>query len=149
MIIKNYEISELYAFLFNLILKGKESRMRTRFLKLLEEQLNLVNLERQQLVTDYAEKDENEEILYTKEFVDEKEIEVPIFSQEDEKEVQSQILTLLHEDFIIEETADKIEMLQVLQKVLLNLDLEFTGKKATLYNRFCEIFEDLQLIENE
>ncbi|MFJ5790144.1 hypothetical protein ACIP9G_08620 [Lysinibacillus sp. NPDC093197] len=148
MIIKNYEISELYAFLFNLILKGKESRMRTRFLKLLEDQLNLVNQERQQLVADYAEKDENEEILYTKEFVDEKEIEVPIFSPEAEKEVQSQILTLLQEDFIIDETADKIEMLQVLQEILLNLDLEFTGKKATLYNRFCEIFEDIQLLKN-
>lgn len=148
MIIKNYEISELYAFLFNLILKGKESRMRTRFLKLLEDQLNLVNQERQQLVADYAEKDENEEILYTKEFIDEKEIEVPIFSTEAEKEVQSQILTLLQEDFIIDETADKIEMLQVLQEILLNLDLEFTGKRATLYNRFCEIFEDIQLLEN-
>lgn len=149
MIIKNYEISELYAFLFNLILKGKESRMRTRFLKLLEDQLNLVNQERQQLVADYADKDDNGEVLYNKEFVDNKEIEIPIFDKDAEKEVQRQILTLLHEDFIIEETADKLDMLQVLQEILLNLDLEFTGKKATLYNRYCEIFEDIQLLENQ
>lgn len=149
MIIKNYEISELYAFLFNLILKGKESRMRTRFLKLLEDQLNLVNQERQQLVADYADKDDNGEILYTKEIVDNKEIEIPIFDKDAEKEVQRQILTLLHEDFIIEETADKLDMLQILQEILLNLDLEFTGKKATLYNRYCEIFEDIQLLENQ
>ncbi|POZ57263.1 hypothetical protein LYSIN_02047 [Lysinibacillus sphaericus] len=149
MIIKNYEISELYAFLFNLILKGKESRMRTRFLKLLEDQLNLVNQERQQLVADYADKDDNGEVLYNKEIVDNKEIEIPIFDKDAEKEVQRQILTLLHEDFIIEETADKLDMLQVLQEILLNLDLEFTGKKATLYNRYCEIFEDIQLLENQ
>ena len=149
MIIKNYEISELYAFLFNLILKGKESRMRTRFLKLLEDQLNLVNQERQQLVADYANKDDNGEVLYNKEIVDNKEIEIPIFDKDAEKEVQRQILTLLHEDFIIEETADKLDMLQVLQEILLNLDLEFTGKKATLYNRYCEIFEDIQLLENQ
>ncbi|AHN24031.1 hypothetical protein EYB33_07775 [Lysinibacillus sphaericus] len=149
MIIKNYEISELYAFLFNLILKGKESRMRTRFLKLLEDQLNLVNQERQQLVADYADKDDNGEVLYNKEIVDNKEIEIPIFGKDAEKEVQRQILTLLHEDFIIEETADKIDMLQVLQEILLNLDLEFTGKKATLYNRYCEIFEDIQLLEKQ
>ncbi len=123
--------------------------MRTRFLKLLEDQLNLVNQERQQLVADYADKDDNGEVLYNKEIVDNKEIEIPIFGKDAEKEVQRQILTLLHEDFIIEETADKIDMLQVLQEILLNLDLEFTGKKATLYNRYCEIFEDIQLLEKQ
>ncbi len=81
--------------------------MRTRFIKLLEQQLNQVNQERQQLVDEYAEKDENGEILYNTEIVDEKEIELPIFTEEAEKEVQQQILTLLHEDFIIEETAEK------------------------------------------
>ncbi|MET4561050.1 hypothetical protein [Lysinibacillus parviboronicapiens] len=148
MIIKNYEIGELQAFLFNLILKGKESRMRTRFIKLLEQQLNQVNQERQQLVDEYAEKDENGEILYNTEIVDEKEIELPIFTEEAEKEVQQQILTLLHEDFIIEETAEKIDMLHILQEIVLNCDLEFTGKKATLFDRFCEIFEDITLLEN-
>ncbi|EON72823.1 hypothetical protein [Lysinibacillus sphaericus] len=148
MIIKNYEIGELQAFLFNLILKGKESRMRTRFIKLLEQQLNQVNQERQQLVDEYAEKDKNGEILYTTEIVDGKEIEMPLFSEEAEKEVQQQILTLLHEDFIIEETAEKIDMLRILQEIVLNCDLEFTGKKATLYDRFCEIFEDITLLEN-
>ncbi|MFY0516843.1 hypothetical protein ACOMCU_03285 [Lysinibacillus sp. UGB7] len=148
MIIKNYEIGELQAFLFNLILKGKESRMRTRFIKLLEQQLNQVNQERQQLVDEYAEKDGNGEILYTTEIVDGKEIEMPLFSEEAEKEVQQQILTLLHEDFIIEETAEKIDMLHILQDIVLNCDLEFTGKKATLYDKFCEIFEDIRLLEN-
>ncbi|MGE7092046.1 hypothetical protein ACQKII_11460 [Lysinibacillus sp. NPDC048646] len=148
MIIKNYEIGELQAFLFNLILKGKESRMRTRFIKLLEQQLNLVNQERQQLVDEYAEKDKDGEIIYTIEIVDGKEIEMPLFSEEAEKEVQQQILTLLHEDFIIEESAEKIEMLHILQDIVLNCDLEFTGKKATLYDRFCEIFEDITLLEN-
>lgn len=147
MIIKNYEIGELQSFLFNLILKGKESRMRTRFLKLLEEQLNLINLERQQLVTEYAQKDEHGEVLYNLETVDGKEIEIPIFNEDAEKEVQKQILTLLNEDFIIEETTDKIDMLNTLQEIILNCDLEFTGKMATMYDRFCEIFEELKHTE--
>lgn len=62
--------------------------------------------------------------------------------------MQQQILTLLHEDFIIEETAEKIDMLHILQEIVLNCDLEFTGKKATLFDRFCEIFEDITLLEN-
>ncbi|MDD1502598.1 hypothetical protein PVA17_07430 [Lysinibacillus sp. CNPSo 3705] len=144
MIIKNYEIGELQSFLFNLLLKGKESRMRTRFLKLLEKQLNQINLERQQLVAEYAEKDEHGEVLYKLETVDGNEIEFPIFSEDAEKEVQKQILTLLNEDFIIEETADKIDMLNTLQEIILNCDLEFTGKKATMYDRFCEIFEEMK-----
>lgn len=147
MIIKNYEIGELYSFLFNLILKGKESRMRTRFLKLLEDQLNLINLERQQLISDYAEKDDHGEVLYNLEQVDGKEMEVPIFTDDSEKEIQKQILALLNEDFIIEETADKADILQTLQEIILNCDLEFTGKKATMYDRFCEIFEDIPLLK--
>ncbi len=64
MVIKKYEIGELQSFLFNLILNSKESRMRTRFIKLLEDQIELLMVERQQLINDYAQKDENGEILH-------------------------------------------------------------------------------------
>ena len=149
MIIKNYEIGELQSFLFNLILKGKESRMRTRFIKLLEDQIELLKVERQQLINDYALKDENGEIVTETKEINNKEEEIVLFQcEEAEKEAQLQIMLMMNEDFIMEETADKIEMLTVLQSIILNCDLEFTGNKAVLYDRFCEIFEEIELLND-
>ena len=149
MIIKNYEIGELQSFLFNLILKGKESRMRTRFIKLLEDQIELLKVERQQLINDYALKDENGEIVTEMKEIHNKEEEIVLFQcEEAEKEAQMQIMLMMNEDFIIEETADKIEMLTILQSIILNCDLEFTGNKAVLYDRFCEIFEEIELLND-
>ncbi|MCE4043365.1 hypothetical protein LXM56_04480 [Lysinibacillus fusiformis] len=149
MIIKNYEIGELQSFLFNLILKGKESRMRTRFIKLLEDQIELLKVERQQLINDYALKDENGEIVTETKEIHNKEEEIVLFQcEEAEKEAQMQIMLMMNEDFIIEETADKIEMLTILQSIILNCDLEFTGNKAVLYDRFCEIFEEIELLND-
>ncbi|MFI2129414.1 hypothetical protein ACH434_05085 [Lysinibacillus fusiformis] len=149
MIIKNYEIGELQSFLFNLILKGKESRMRTRFIKLLEDQIELLKVERQQLINDYALKDENGEIVTETKEIHNKEEEIVLFQcEEAEKEAQLQIMLMMNEDFIMEETADKIEMLTILQSIILNCDLEFTGNKAVLYDRFCEIFEEIELLND-
>ncbi|MBI6863905.1 hypothetical protein ACNA06_01145 [Lysinibacillus sp. RSDA_15] len=149
MLIKNYEIGELQSFLFNLILKGKESRMRTRFIKLLEDQIELLKIERQQLITDYALKDENGQIVTETKEIHNKEEEIVLFQcEEAEKEAQMQIMLMMNEDFIIEETADKIEMLTTLQSIILNCDLEFTGNKAVLYDRFCEIFEEIELLKD-
>lgn len=149
MIIKNYEIGELQSFLFNLILKGKESRMRTRFIKLLEDQIELLKVERQQLINDYALKDENGEIVTETKEIHNREEEIVLFQcEEAEKEAQLQIMLMMNEDFIMEETADKIEMLTVLQSIILNCDLEFTGNKAVLYDRFCEIFEEIELLND-
>ncbi|MBG9757516.1 hypothetical protein [Lysinibacillus sphaericus] len=149
MLIKNYEIGELQSFLFNLILKGKESRMRTRFIKLLEDQIELLKIERQQLINDYALKDENGQIVTETKEIHNKEEEIVLFQcEEAEKEAQMQIMLMMNEDFIIEETADKIEMLTTLQSIILNCDLEFTGNKAVLYDRFCEIFEEIELLKD-
>jgi len=149
MIMKNYEIGELQSFLFNLVLKGKESRMRTRFIKFLENQVELIKMERQQLINDYALKDAQGEIVTETKEIHNKEEEIVVFpSEKEEKEAQKQIMLMMNEEFIIEETADKIEMLQILQTIILSCDLEFTGQKAVLYDRFCQIFEDIQLLND-
>ncbi len=49
---------------------------------------------------------------------------------------------------LLKKRQKKIDMLHILQEIVLNCDLEFTGKKATLFDRFCEIFEDITLLEN-
>lgn len=149
MMMKNYEIGELQSFLFNLILKGKESRMRTRFISLLDNQVELIEKERQLLINDYASKDDEGDIKTETKVINDKEQHIVVFpSIEAEKEAQIQIMLMMNEDFIIEETVDKIEMLKTLQNIILNCNLEFTGQKAVLYDRFCEIFEEIDLIED-
>ncbi|KOS61403.1 hypothetical protein FJQ98_16880 [Lysinibacillus agricola] len=149
MMMKNYEIGELQSFLFNLILKGKESRMRTRFISLLDNQIELIKKERQLLINDYASKDDKGDIVTETKVINDREEMIVIFPSIDaEKEAQMQIMLMMDEDFIIEETVDKIEMLKTLQNIILNCDLEFTGQKAVLYDRFCEIFEEIYLLED-
>lgn len=137
MIIKNYEIAPFGRFLFDLKLKGKESRMRTRFISLLESRLELINKEREQLLDDYAKKDEEGNIL--KEYNEEMKRDVVLL--EDGQAYNAEVLKLMNEDFIIEETADKIEMLKTIQEIVLNVDLEFSGNEAMQYERFCQIVE--------
>jgi len=119
------------------------------FIKLLEDQIELLKVERQQLINDYALKDENGEIVTETKEIHNKEEEIVLFQcEEAEKEAQMQIMLMMNEDFIMEETADKIEMLTILQSIILNCDLEFTGNKAVLYDRFCEIFEEIELLND-
>lgn len=144
MIIKNYEVAPLGRFLFDLKLKGKESRMRTRFINILEKQLELINRERELLLSDYSKKDENGESIT--EYNEELKKDVVLL--EDGETYNNEVLKLMNEDFIIEETADKIDMLQTVQGIVLNVDLEFSGQEAMQYDRFCQIVEDITLLED-
>ncbi|MEC1179208.1 hypothetical protein P9B03_11995 [Metasolibacillus meyeri] len=148
MIIKNYEIAELQSFLFNLSLKSKESRMRTRFINLLDEQQELIKKERLMIIDEYASKNEAGLAVTEKKLIDNEEVELVVFpNAEVEIDVKNQIALLMNEDFIIEETESKIDMLKCVQEIVLNCDLELSGAKASLYNRFCEMFEDIHLLE--
>jgi len=56
---KNHEIDKFGEFLLSLPLKGKESRMRTRFIKLLQERALVVQQEQMEVISEYVKKDEN------------------------------------------------------------------------------------------
>jgi len=137
MYMKNYEVKELGDFLYQLKLKGKQSRMRTRMVKLLEDRLAQVNQERTQLIEDFAKRDEEGAIL-----TEEHEGKTG-YILENPQEFNHEVAMLMSEDYIIEETADKEEMLVTIREIVLNHgeETEMSGDEAMLYDRFCEILD--------
>lgn len=135
MYMKNYEVAGFGEFLLDLKLKGKQSRMRTRFIRLLQDQLNLVNEERNSLLDDYAAKDENGDFIT--EMIDGKESIV----LENGEEYNLEMTKLMNEFFIIEETQERELMLNEVRNIVLECDLEFSGAEAVAYDRWCEIVE--------
>lgn len=142
LVFKNYEIKAFGDFLYELSLKGKDSRMRSRFIGILEEQLALISKERDILLQDYAKKDENDEPVRDK---DEKGQEFVIL--EDSFSFNMEVSKLMNEDFIVEVKNEKVEMIKVIQDVVLNVDKEFSGVEAERYDRFCEILESVSFEE--
>ncbi|MGG1444799.1 hypothetical protein ABE354_22625 [Brevibacillus laterosporus] len=62
----NYELPTLYKILYELELTGKQSRMRTRFCKVLGLGINETEEEKDKLIRQYAEYDENGQIVTQK-----------------------------------------------------------------------------------
>lgn len=133
---KNFELKVFGDFLYELSLKGKESRMRSRFVALIEGQLQLIQNERDILLKDFAQKDEQGEIV-TKE-----DSEGKAFVVLDEPMVYNlEVSKLMNEDFVIEVKDDNKDMIKTVQEAVLNVDKEFSGFEAESYNRLCEILE--------
>lgn len=139
---KNFELKVFGEFLYELSLKGKDSRMRSRFIALIEAQLELIQKERDILLQDYAQTDENGK---------------PITKEDDEgnafmvlKDAQSynlEITKLMQEEFVIEVKDDNKDMLKTVAEAVLNVDKEFSGFEAESYNRLCDVLEPVTLID--
>lgn len=140
LVLKNYEIKALGDFLYELSLKGKDSRMRSRFIALLEEQLTLIQREREILVGDFSKKDEEGNPAVEK---DEEGREYTLL--EDKYTFNLEISKLMSEDFTIEVKNDRLDMIKTIQDIVLNVDKEFSGVEAERYNRFCDIMESVNL----
>jgi len=138
MIIKNYEVEQFGRFLFDLTLRGKQSRMRTRFVKVLQGRLELQIAEREQLVNEFAKRDEKGEIVYQENEAGQEGIVIG-----DVEEFNKEVICILEEDFIIEETQEVLDMLIEVKNIVLDCDLEFSGDEATQYDRWCEIVEEI------
>ena len=141
--ILNNEIQLVTNFLMELELKGKESRMRTRFVRMMQEHYdNVVSAESQQLIEEYAEKDENDEFIM-------EEIELPDGSkgtkyqlrEDSQQEYREELEKLMTEVFVIEKTGQYEDMLNSLEESVLNYDGLLSGLKAIQYDRICDIFE--------
>lgn len=116
--------------LYDLSLKGKESRHRTRFIKLLQERLKEVEEERKQLAEEFSRKDKNGKPI----------IEDNKYVLENEKEFYKEFNELMDEEFIIE-GANYEETLKTVKTILLECEVAFSGQDAMVYDYLCEQFE--------
>ena len=128
----NHEIEAFIHFLMTEELIGKQSRMRTRFCKLLGERAKEVEDERQDLIKQYSTKVETNEdgsIIY------------PLT---DAQAFYKELSILLDEEFIIDETLERKDMLETVRDIVLDSKQTFSGQAAYLHSRFCDLVEEVK-----
>lgn len=130
--IKNSHLGQVINLLFNLSLKGKQSRHRTKFINLLTERLKEVEEQRIDLAKEHSHLDDKGE---PKTSIDGKSFDI-----KDEKAFQNDLKELFDEEMVIE-GGDAQGMLKTVKEVLLNCDKEFSGQEASTYDYLCELFE--------
>lgn len=135
---KNYELKGLGEFLSDNKLSGKKSRMRTRFVKLLNTQLvEVIDKERIEMIKEYADKDSNGKLI----FIDNDNF-IPSMSELNRIQFDIEFNSLLKESFYIEENDSNKEMITTVAHVMLDSYVELSGEDALLYDQWCEKFEE-------
>lgn len=130
--IKNKDITNTYKMLFDLELKGKTSRLRSRFNRLLQDHYsNTVQVEENELRNQYAIKNENNEII-----IDDK------GNFKVTEEYLNEMTILLNEELHIDLNESNKEMLLTVANLFLDEELmTVSGELAETYDSVCEQFE--------
>jgi hypothetical protein len=135
--IRNDDLVNLGNFLVDLKLRGKQSRMRTRFVKRLQAHLNIVKEEKEDILKQYGEVDEEGNLITKLENGKE------VYVMKDKEACEKELAELYNEEMVIEENETNKEMLLCVGEAILNCNLEFVGKEAFEYDNYCELFENL------
>ncbi|MBP1950304.1 DUF1617 family protein [Virgibacillus litoralis] len=130
--IENGKLGQAMSLFFDLSLKGKQSRHRTRFIKLLNDRLKEVAEQEKELLKEHCNLDDEGEPKKIKNDTEWDVIDKDAFKK-DMKE--------LHEEELIIEGGDAQGMLKTVKTVVLDCDKEFSGQEAYTYDYLCEQFE--------
>jgi hypothetical protein len=134
--IKNSDVEELAFFLLNMKLKGKENRMRNKFIRHLQKHLNEMQESHKELLSEFCELEADGNFKTVekdgKKFYDVN--NVAGFQSEFEK--------LMEEFFYLPSDEGNKQMILTVKDLILNTEEEFSGKEALKYEPYCEIFED-------
>ena len=130
--IKNEKLGQAISLLFDLSLKGKQSRQRSKFIKALDERLKEVAEQEQELLKEHCHLDE-EGNPKTKNNGQEWDVkDVGAFRKDK--------IELYEEEFVLD-GGDNEEMLKTLKTVLFDCEKEFKGQEAQIYDYLCDQFE--------
>jgi hypothetical protein len=134
--INNSYIEDFATFILSFRLKGKENRMRNRFVKILQQQLKLIQEEHKELLEEYCKKDaEGNFNTINKDGRS-------FYDIDDVRGFQVEFDILMQEYFIIPNDEANTEMLTTVKEIILNCDKEFSGQEALKYETYCEMFEE-------
>lgn len=139
--INNNMLNETINFLFGMSLKGKQSRMRTRFIKIVNDRIESVLEEEGELFKEYCHLDEQGEPKKK----DENTLDV---IEGKEKELAKERVDLYNEEYIID-GANNQTMLKTIRTVLDECEVEFSGRDAVFYEYLCEKFKVDEDIDSE
>jgi len=143
--LSNYLVLPLFNFLGEMNLVGKESRTRTRFIKMILDRAKEIEQERLDLLKKHAAKDADGKTIYfdkdKQETTDESIAQnIKIGNSEGFAKEYNE---LLGEKFIIDVMDSSKETLNGIKEILLNTDSSFKGNDAAIYDEICTAFETL------
>lgn len=134
--IKNSEVEELAQFLLRMKLKGKENRMRNKFIRHLQSHLKEMQESHKELLREYCDMDKDGNFkTVTREGKS-------FYEIEDVSGFQAEYEKLMEEFFYLPSDEGNKQMILSVKELILNSEEEFSGKEALRYESFCEIFED-------
>lgn len=128
---KIHEINPLMSFLSNLEIPAKDSRFRTRLIKLAQNRLDQYNEERAELIQRFGEKNEDG-TLKTDESGN-----VPIIKEHLE-EFNEARNDLINEVWELESTKEIEKTFQVIKKAIEEYDGNLKGEESVVYDLWCE-----------
>lgn len=148
----------LASWLGELVLTGKESRERTKFIRTIVAGYQELEKDRKGILEEAANKDEDGKPVIIK-GVDN---EVDHFDIPDEKmvEVNKQIVDLFNEDYVLDVVPSNEQNIKLIRDIVLNTDYKFgpregdTATEATAkmrqandYDTWCDAFESLKFAD--
>ncbi|MEK4006332.1 hypothetical protein [Paenibacillus sp. FSL H3-0333] len=132
--IKKFELEPMISYLHSLKLERTDSRMRTRFKKLLIEKYQDFADELEEINNCYAVKDGDGEVV----------VENDKLSFANNNERLKEILDLSNEEIIIDQNEENRKMLLSIKESVLNRGpSELEGKDADIYDSLAEIVEQI------
>ena len=161
LVLKNYffvsnpqsgKIESFYEWLIKLKLHGKQSRARSRFVKMITERVREIDEERIILAEKHAEKDKDGKIIYltVKKDKDGKDIETTNKQEAasvkiaDFSAFNKDYADYLNENMIFDVTPETQETIYGVRDILLNTEEEFEGVMAMRYEEICSAFENIK-----
>lgn len=125
---KNRDLAKAINFLNSLNLKGKDSRSRSKFIRLLEKYFEELKDDELELLKELDLLDENGNIKQDTNDTD----SIRLFNIEQEK---------LYSEQVVINCEDIIDRMNTLKEVLENLDIELSGDDAYIYDYLLDEFE--------
>lgn len=134
--IKNSMISPAIKLLYDLKLKGKQSRHRTKFIKLLQGKMKELHAQELDLIKEYTgdDGDGGPKKREDGSFAIRPEDEIAFRKEQDE---------LFDEPFVID-GGDNYLTLETVKDIVLEYDEEVSGSTAVAYDYLCEAFENMK-----
>ena len=140
--IQNYLLNEAIEFFYNLKLKGRQSRMRSKLIRMLNTRAEEFVEQQKELLKEHCNLENGEpKIIKNEQGVD-------VYDIKDLEAYGKDRQELFSEEYVIE-GADNDLMIKTVRTVLDECDIELSGRKAVLYEQLCEIFKVDEQLEEE
>lgn len=134
--IENKELVSIHNFVFGLIIKGKKSRGRSKFLKLIMRKIDELNEDRKEILERYADKDDEGKPIKQSDgnykFED---------SDENTRLANAELAELNKEVAVIE-YGEYVNNINELEEFLIDYDGEMSGQDAQAFDTLLDAFEN-------